>query len=165
MGCISASGTASAAPTTGWGRLIRPLLLAPLALAGLTGTASPVNGSLDVAFDGLRNQRGLVRICITRNPANFLRCHNDPQSRRVNLPADRVGSVRLDGLSEGNYAIAVIHDENRNGHLDTFLGIPREGFGFSRNPRIGFGPPSFDQVRFELGAGGGVQRVRIRYIV
>jgi uncharacterized protein (DUF2141 family) len=30
-----------------------------------------------------------------------------------------------------HYAIAVIHDENRNGELDTnMFGIPKEGYGF-----------------------------------
>jgi uncharacterized protein (DUF2141 family) len=34
-------------------------------------------------------------------------------------------------IKPGNYAIAVIHDENRNGELDTnMFGIPKEGYGF-----------------------------------
>jgi uncharacterized protein (DUF2141 family) len=32
-------------------------------------------------------------------------------------------------IKPGNYAIAVIHDENRNGELDTnMFGIPKEGW-------------------------------------
>ena len=35
------------------------------------------------------------------------------------------------GLKDGVYAIAIIHDENTNGKLDTnFIGIPAEGVAF-----------------------------------
>ena len=54
------------------------------------------------------------------------------------------------GLKDGVYAIAIIHDENANGKLDTnFLGIPAEGVGVSTNPRV-FGKPSFEQGQFSL---------------
>jgi uncharacterized protein (DUF2141 family) len=34
-------------------------------------------------------------------------------------------------IKPGKYAIAVIHDENCNGKLDTnMFGIPKEGYGF-----------------------------------
>ena len=64
-----------------------------------------------------------------------------------------------------DYAVAVIHDENGNAKLDTFAGIPKEGFGFSRNPAIGFGPPRFAAARFTLDGDGGAERIRLRYIL
>ncbi|UCD25827.1 MAG: DUF2141 domain-containing protein, partial [Gemmatimonadota bacterium] len=30
------------------------------------------------------------------------------------------------------------------------LGVPTEGFGFSNNPRIGFGAPSFESCRIRF---------------
>jgi uncharacterized protein (DUF2141 family) len=45
------------------------------------------------------------------------------------------------------------------------MGIPREGFGFSRNPAIGFGPPRFSAARFTLGSDAQKQQVRIRYLL
>jgi uncharacterized protein (DUF2141 family) len=73
------------------------------------------------------------------------------------------------GLSPGEYAIAVIHDENANAKLDTFAGIPKEGIGFSRNPRFTFGPPRFAAARFSVGGetAGDAQRqqVRVRYFL
>jgi len=45
------------------------------------------------------------------------------------------------------------------------LGIPREGFGFSRNPAIRFGPPRYKDARFTLGADAQMQQVRIRYLL
>ena len=58
-------------------------------------------------------------------------------------------------LPPGTYAIALIHDENSNGELDTnALGLPTEAFGFSNQARARFGPPQFERAAFELPAGG-----------
>ena len=47
----------------------------------------------------------------------------------------------------GRYSAVVIHDENSNMKLDRNLfGIPREGFGFSNNPRVFFSAPSFQSA-------------------
>ena len=73
--------------------------------------------------------------------------------------------VSFAGLPRGTYAVSVIHDENANHRLDTFAGIPREGFGFSRNPGIGFGPPRFAAARFVLAGDADRQQVRMRYIL
>src|SRR6478672_5685764 len=52
-------------------------------------------------------------------------------------------------IPPGNYALAVIHDENMNGKLDTnLMGIPVEGYGFSKNARALLGSPSFSTASF-----------------
>ena len=54
-------------------------------------------------------------------------------------------------LTEGDYAICLFLVENNNGKLDTnFLGIPKERFGFSRNPRIIAGPPSYQDCEIQV---------------
>ncbi len=106
-----------------------------------------------------------MRLCLTRNPAHFPDCNRDPAAVKRSVGAGQAGSIRLAGMTPGVYALAVIHDENANGRLDKFMGVPREGFGFSRNPRIRMGPPRFDEVRFELGPGRGRQSVRMKYLL
>ncbi|HEX5514928.1 MAG TPA: DUF2141 domain-containing protein, partial [Gammaproteobacteria bacterium] len=45
--------------------------------------------------------------------------------------------------------LAVIHDENMNGKLDTnWLGIPIEGYGFSSGAKASMGAPSFNAASF-----------------
>jgi len=73
--------------------------------------------------------------------------------------------VRFENLPSGGYAIAILHDENANDRLDRFAGIPREGIGFSRNPRFSFGPPAFSAARFILGNDRDVQNIRMRYFL
>lgn len=137
-------------------------------LATLAGAAQPAasgTGTLEVGVEGLRNQRGIVRICLTRDPRYFPRCQGDPSAMRINVPVAQARGLRFDGVPQGAYAISAMHDENGNGRLDTFLGIPREGFGFSRNPRVTFGPPRFEQVRFGVQPGPNAQRIRFQYFV
>ena len=51
----------------------------------------------------------------------------------------------------GSYAVAVMHDVNDDGKCNrNFLGIPKEGFGFSTNRKPILKEPSFDQVKIEV---------------
>ncbi len=54
------------------------------------------------------------------------------------------------GVEPGTYAIAVIHDENLNGELDTnFFGVPKEGYGFSGGAEVSMlSAPSFSEAEF-----------------
>lgn len=124
--------------------------------------AMPV-GRLEVSVDHLRSAKGFVRVCLTADPANFPACVDDAQALTRSVPAG-VHTIRFDALPRGVYAIAVIHDANGNSRLDTFAGIPREGFGFSRNPPVGFGAPRFAAARFVLVGDAERQQVRMRYI-
>ena len=121
-------------------------------------------GQLDVNFVGLRSDKGTLRVCVTRRPASFPSCRDDPQAIKRNVPAT-AGSTRFAALPIGDYAVAVIHDANGNARLDTMLGIPREGFGFSRNPAIRFGPPAFSSAQFPVATGAEIQQIRIRYLL
>ena len=147
MASISVSGTACAA------------------LIAASAASSATAAEVEVAVEGLRNARGLVRLCLTRDPSHFPDCNRDPAAVKRSVPAGQAASIRLGGVAAGTWALSVIHDENGNGRLDRFLAVPREGFGFSRNPRIRFGPPDFDQVRFEVAGERVRQSIRIRYLL
>jgi uncharacterized protein (DUF2141 family) len=57
----------------------------------------------------------------------------------------------FDNLPEGEYALAIYQDVNRNKILDkNLLGIPTEIYGFSNNARRTFSAPSFQEAKFKL---------------
>ena len=114
---------------------------------------------------GLRNQRGTVHVCLTRDPAHFPDCQGDAASVRRSIPAARAARIILPGVATGDYALALVHDENGNGRLDTLVAIPREGFGFSRNPRIRFGAPRFRDTRFTVEGSRMTLIVNVRYLL
>jgi uncharacterized protein (DUF2141 family) len=57
-------------------------------------------------------------------------------------------TVELRHLPFGTYAISVLDDENSNLDMDNLLGIPKEGFGFSNNAKVGMSPPKFEECAF-----------------
>lgn len=59
--------------------------------------------------------------------------------------------VTFNDVEPGEYAIRFFHDENDNGSLDTnMFSIPVEGYGFSNNAVINFGPPSYREMAFNV---------------
>jgi uncharacterized protein (DUF2141 family) len=125
----------------------------------------PTLGTLDVSIGGLRSSRGNVMICLTSAPKHFPNCRNDPTAHRLIVAAGMAQNVIFPDLKPGTYALALIHDENGNGKLDTSLVIPREGFGFSRNPAIAFGPPKFGAAQFAVSTGESAQSIKMKYML
>lgn len=137
--------------------------MAILAATNVAATAPPL-ATLDVSVGGLRSERGNVLICMTSVPQHFPKCDRDPAARKLTLAAAKADRFHFSDVPPGTYAIALIHDENANGKLDTRLIVPREGFGFSRNPAISFGPPSFGAAQFRVGAADTSQSIRVKYM-
>ena len=146
--------------------MIRPLRLAgALALLSAAADAAVPTGSVEVRLEKLRNARGVVHLCLTRKADSFPECARDPDAVTRTVAANAGGTVSFDAVKPGAYALAVFHDENGNKKLDTFLGVPREGFGFSRNPAVHFGPPSFASARFQVDSGIARVTIRLQYLL
>jgi uncharacterized protein (DUF2141 family) len=163
MGSIFVIGTGYAARMRGWLRS-RPLRRATIAVAFaplLLGALAPAE--LVVEVHGLRNDHGLVHLCLTAEPRHFPDCQDDPTALRRSVPAAEAARITI-SAHNGHYALALVHDENGNGRMDTFLGMPREGFGFSRDAPVRFGPPRFEDARFTL-EGSQTLVVTIRYLL
>jgi len=119
-----------------------------------------------VHIDGLRNAKGELRVCLTQDGADFLDCGKNEDAVTRDVPATLAGPIEFRGLPTGDWYLLVLHDENGNAKLDKMLGIPREGFGFSNNPKLRMGPPKAHDVRFTLADGGETQqRVKLRYLL
>lgn len=59
--------------------------------------------------------------------------------------------ITIENLSPGEYTFKYFHDANSNKKMDTnFIGMPKEGFGFSNNAMGMFGPPSHRKMLFKI---------------
>jgi uncharacterized protein (DUF2141 family) len=117
--------------------------------------------SVTVTVTGVRDSRGVVRVAICPR-ADFLQ----PHCPYFGLAPSETGAVvvRINGVPPGIYAAQAYQDANGNGILDrNWLGMPKEGMGFSRNAPMRFGPPSFPDADFTLGAGDATLSFRLRY--
>ena len=136
------------------------LLAAPVMAAD-----EPATGTLVVTFEGLRTAKGMIRACLTRDPKLFLKCDKDPAAFKASVAAGPNAHMDFAHVPPGDYVLAVIHDENSNNKVDTFVGIPREGVGFSRNPAMTFGPPKYDAAKFHVGNAPGALSVKLKYFL
>lgn len=139
-------------------RFAATLLAVPLV------AATTPSATLEVKVSGLRNARGFLHACLTANPAHFPDCKGDPEARQASASSS-ASEIIFRNVPPGRYAVAVFHDANGNRRLDTFMGIPREGFGFSRNPVIRFGAPRFDKVNIDLAPGFSRTSVTLQYLL
>ncbi len=128
-------------------------------------SATEPGSTLELTVSGMRSARGNVLICLTAKPRAFPDCSKDGTARKLIIPAAQAKQIAFADLAPGTYALSLIHDENSNGKLDTRLIIPREGFGFSRNPMITFGPPSFSAAAFKIAPGLNSQSVKVKYML
>ena len=166
MGCISDFGTGFAARTKGLA--VGSVCAAVLIVALPAPTFAAAESSVSITLTGLRNSKGHVLLCVTSNPKAFPDCRKDTQAARLVLNAKDVAAGEVTHVTvegPGTYAIAAVHDENGNGKLDTVLMMPHEGFGFSRNPAIRFGPPKFKNASFAVGTEVVTQKVKMKYML
>jgi uncharacterized protein (DUF2141 family) len=74
-----------------------------------------------------------------------------------------VTMVTLKDLPPGRYAIESFQDVNGNGRMDTsWLGLPEEPFGFSRDAKPFLSRPGFGEVAFLLAAGENSQTLHLQ---
>ena len=127
--------------------------------------AAPGDAGISLHVTGLRSARGQVLVCLTRNKAAFPDCSRDAHAVRRVVPAAQAAEIDLGTVLPGTWAIALLHDENGNGRADMMLMLPREGFGFSRDPALRLGPPAFARAAFAVGAAPVRQTIRMRYML
>jgi uncharacterized protein (DUF2141 family) len=108
-------------------------------------------GGSAVTVDGVRSAKGTVILELDNSDAQWDNKVAPFANGNINAQAGSVVYVFRD-LKAGQYSVGVFHDENGNGKFDSnFLGIPKESWGFSNNPK-GLRKASFDEASFSLGS-------------
>ena len=114
-------------------------------------------GSVLITIEGLASTKGLIYISLYLTSDGFPAERNlafGERSVAANLVSNGSVMVSFPSVPAGSFAVSVLHDEDADGEMDTnFLGIPKEDYGFSRNPKSRFGPPPFEKAALNLAAG------------
>ena len=155
MGSISDSGIAFALPMAG---------LAALSLSVAAPAQAPGPNDVQVEIAGLRDARGLVRLCLTRDSKSFPDCKGTGSAHATITASTAPLHYRFHSVAPGTYAIVAFHDANGNGKLDTMMGIPKEGFAFSRNPKMHARAPHFNEASFES-QGRPLEPLKMKYLL
>jgi len=133
---------------------IRCIFFTALALSALAWCSfSPAGSELEITFQGLKTQKGTVRLAVYDSEKAFM---DESQARLVNVPISGTPtfSYNLNGLAPGKYALAFFQDENDNFKLDkNLLGIPTEPYGFSKTPESKWRVPDFEEIAVKIEPG------------
>ena len=115
----------------------------------LTGKAQNTGNSLTVEFHGIKKEKGTkVYVALYNDKEGFLKKPFKGNISEIN--GDRASTV-FTNLEPGTYAVSSFYDKNGNGKMDTnFLGIPKEPTAMSNNAKARFGPPKYEDAKFEL---------------
>jgi uncharacterized protein (DUF2141 family) len=141
------------------------LVLAGIAVGG-GAAASAQAGEVVITVTDLRSSKGVVRACMTTRADIFPKCIKDPAAHRAVVPASGTLEIRFTGVRPGQYAIALLHDENDNGKADRAMGMmPKEGYGFSRDAPVRMAPPRFADAVFTQAEGTSRVTIKMRYFL
>ena len=135
-----------------------------MAQPGMAGSLDREPASLDIVITGIKSDKGVIRLALCPPGAGFPDCKSKVVRTASLAIAGGVARATLSGLAPGRYAVSVFHDANANARFDTFAGIPKEGYGFSRNPSFKPRAPKFAEA--EIAVSGAVSTaITLRYIL
>jgi uncharacterized protein (DUF2141 family) len=141
---------------------VRALLAAALAfcLAPSAG-AQPATATLEIHVRNVSPRGGIMRLGLY-DAAGYPDDKAPVASADVAaMPGQTV--ITLKNLVPGTYAIEAYQDTNSNDRMDkSWIGLPMEPYGFSRDARPVLSKPAFDRVKFTIAPGANVQVLRLQ---
>ncbi len=128
-------------------------------------TVNNLTSRLTVEVAGFNNQQGQVCVSIFANSQGFPHQRKNVVQRQCTKITSIPIAITFTDLKAGSYAVAVIHDVNGDGTLNrNDLGMPIEGYGFSRNPATRTKAPEFnDSAVLVAGPNTNVQ-IQLKYL-
>ena len=119
--------------------------------------------ALDVHETGFRNDAGTAGTMVFASPQGW----PENVGKTIVHGGSPITSHQADltfHVPAGRYSVVVLHDENSNMRLDrNVFGIPKEGFGFSNNPRVLFSAPSFQSAEIPITCPKTAVQIRLIY--
>lgn len=99
----------------------------------------------------LKSDNGVCRACLFNNQASYEGKTSKPFQCISGLIKAQNAKMKFSNISSGTYAIFVYHDANNNNKMDrNFIGIPKEGYGASKNNLPYASAPAFNENQFTI---------------
>ena len=130
------------------------LTLAVVLSAAAQQSAPAVTGqgyTLTVIAEGVNNLDGNVGMLVFNSPKGWAE-DRSVALKDITVPAhEGTVMITVPDLPAGTYAVALVHDVNKNHKLDrNWIGEPKEQWGLSNNPHAVIKTPSYGACTFEL---------------
>lgn len=106
------------------------------------------NNSLIVDIKDFKSNKGQVIVALHNSEDNFPISFFKKEFKNIK---DKKSKIVFKNIPNGNYAVTVIHDKNKNGKLDfNFLHFPTEKTGVSNDGKGFLGMPKFKNAMFVI---------------
>ena len=132
---------------------IKTLLIASFSLVMYSFSGAPAETyTLTIEVKGLRNSKGVIQFALY-NKDGSIPDHDYEKYylMRNGEITNQSASITFKNIPAGQYAVNILHDENKNGKIDKGFVLPIEGIGFSNYTSISLmNRPNFSQASFEL---------------
>jgi uncharacterized protein (DUF2141 family) len=131
----------------------------------VTSQTQVKKGNLKVVVNNIKSKNGQIGFFLFNSADAF-----PGQTEKALLS----GFVKIAGntveytftnLALGTYAVYVVHDEDNDKKLKTnFLGMPKEGVGVSNNAKGHFGPPKYNDAKFDFNKSDQTITISLTYL-
>lgn len=107
--------------------------------------------TIQITVEGLSSVKGQVYVLLFNQAIGFPTNQAKAYKKLKTKINGKKVFLTAENLPAGTYSIVAFHDANSNDHFDkSWLGSPRESYGFSSINDEFCGTPSFQQTSFEV---------------
>jgi uncharacterized protein (DUF2141 family) len=111
---------------------------------------SAAQSKIVVNITNVENNKGVCKACVFASADSFSGSGTPVKCTQATIN-NKSAQLIFEGIPEGDYAVSVFHDANNNNKMDkNFLGIPKEGYGASKNKLPFASAPRFNENKFSV---------------
>ncbi len=138
--------------------------VAPALAQDEEGAQTETVDTIVIEISNLQNDGGQIGCSLFSKEDGFPMKADKADKRLWVRSKSKKATCTFSGMKAGAYAIAVVHDADENGELNTsFVGRPKEWWGVSNNaPAHRFGPPKFEEAKFQYEGGKKTLKVKLQ---
>lgn len=116
--------------------------------------SQPDFGTIKLVISETSSDEGVIQLLIFDQEKGWPESLDDAW-KIVTLPIENgIAKKTITNVPAGNYAVTVFHDQDENGVIrKNKIGYPVDNFGFSNNPSLFFGVPSFEKCSRKVTSG------------
>lgn len=144
----------------------RILAAAIVIAAGLAATAAQAQqgNTINVAVSGIKDNTGSIRCGLFNSADTFPKDGKEFMGVEAPIANGQATCTFNNVPAPATYAVAYFKAAPGQTKMRTsWLGMPQDPYGFSRNATIGMGPPSFDSAAYSYAGGATTWPVTITY--
>jgi uncharacterized protein (DUF2141 family) len=131
-------------------QILALILVSIITLASFKSDPTATNtAKVEVSINTTNRLKGKISIALCNDEDTFM--HASFKVGQIDMPLEGPIKYTFENVPVGFYSVRIFQDVDGDGGLTAGnMGIPAEPFGFSQNPSMQYGPPTWKNTKFEL---------------